>query len=138
MKLIFNHVAFTVNDLDESSKWYADKLGMKESYRYDSNGMQFIVMKSSGLTIELFNFGKNTKQLPSYRKELIDDLHTVGTKHLGIETDNLEKSIADLKRKGVEFVDDIDTAATGGRFIFFRDCNGILVELYEHDKTQKR
>lgn len=131
MKLSFNHVAFTVANLEESIKWYEDILGMKQIFTYQKGSVRFVFMRRDEITLELFHFGKDTKPLPEYRKELMDDLYVVGAKHLCIETDNLDESIDQLRKKGVEIAGEIDTAAIGGRFVFFRDCNGILIELYE-------
>lgn len=130
MQSIFHHIAFTVNNLKESIQWYQRKLGFELVHKYKKDGMEFALIKLGQVKIELFNFGKQTKPLPNYRKELMNDLHTIGTKHLCLETENLDKTISDLKKKDVEFVTKIDNASFGGRYIFFKDCNGILIELY--------
>lgn len=130
MNLRPQHVAFTVNDMDESIKWYGDKLGAKVAHRYEKHGMKITQLKINGFQLELFDFERG-KPLPEYRQNLMDDLHVVGIKHLCLETGNLEDSVATLKKKGVEFVTEVDTAGFGGKYIFFRDCNGILIELYQ-------
>lgn len=61
----------------------------------------------------------------------MNDLHVIGTKHLCIQVENLERAVGELKTKGVQFATEIDTAGFGGRYIFFKDCNDILIELYE-------
>ena len=125
-----HHVALTVNNLEESIKWYREKLGFEVIHRYKKDRMEFVLLKLNEVRIELFNFGSETKPLPEYRKGLTDDLQTVGVKHLCLEVENLSDMIVRLKQKGVEFVTEIDSAAFGGEFIFIKDCNGILIELY--------
>lgn len=127
----FNHVAFTVKDINESTSWYQNALGFKEIFRYEKPHIKIVNLDFNGFILELLEFGKSTEPLPNYRKHIDEELHVIGTKHLGIESENLENSIKTLMEKNVEFVGEIDTAAKGGRFIFFKDCNGILIELYE-------
>ncbi len=126
-----HHVAFTVKNTEESIKWYQDKLGFEVIHRYDKHGMEITQLKLDDVRLELFCYREDTKPLPDYRKELMDDLHVMGTKHLCIEVDNLEQTIEALKQKGVEFSTEVDIAGFGGRYIFFKDCNGILIELYQ-------
>ena len=132
MKLKFNHVAFTVKNVSESSLWYQNSLDFIETGRYSKKGMDIAILKRDDIRLELFSFGKMTLPLPEYRVNLESDLHTVGTKHLCIEINNLEKSVELLKIKNVNFVTNVDTTAFGGKYIFFRDCNNILIELYEN------
>ena len=127
----FHHIAFTVKDIKKSAQWYEDKLGFKVVHEYKNNNFEQVLLELSNIKLELISFGKDTEKLPDYRLDVIKDIHTVGTKHLCIEVDNLEESIKNLKAKGVDFVMNIDTAAFGGRYIFFKDNEGILIELYQ-------
>ncbi|OGK13150.1 hypothetical protein A3C98_02890 [Candidatus Roizmanbacteria bacterium RIFCSPHIGHO2_02_FULL_37_15] len=127
----FHHVAFTVKDIQESAKWYEEKLGFKAVNNYKKNGLEITLLQFKDIRIELISFGKDTKDLPNYRSELMSDIHTVGTKHLCLEVDNLDEFIDKLKAKRVLFVTKTDTAAFGGRYVFFKDCNNILIELYQ-------
>lgn len=131
MNFRFHHVCLTVKDINESISWYEDKLGFELFHKYEKYGMEIAQLKRDSIKIELFSFGNKTKQLPKYREQLMDDLHVVGTKHLCLEVESLNETINLLKSKGVKFVMNVDTAGFGGRFIFFKDCNGILIELYQ-------
>ena len=93
--------------------------------------MNIALLGLNNLRLELFNFRKDTKPLPNYRNELTKDLQVIGTKHLCFETINLDKHIKELKNKRVNFITQPDNAFFGGRYVFFKDCNGILIELYE-------
>lgn len=131
MKMKFHHVALTVKNIPESSQWYEDKLGFKAVHNYKNNGLEIALLQLADIRVELISFGKETKDLPDNRSDLMTDIHTVGTKHLCIEVDNLDEFINRLKAKGVNFVMKTDTATFGGRYIFFKDCNDILIELYQ-------
>lgn len=125
-----HHVAFTVTDIEESVEWYKEKLGFKTTHRYNKMGSDRAILELDQVRLELFSFGKDTKPLPDYRKDLLDDLHVQGIKHLCIEVDDLDRLIKSLNKKGVE-TRKVDTAGFGGRFTFIKDCNGILIELYQ-------
>lgn len=133
MNVKFHHVALTVKDVERSSKWYGDIFGFKIINRYNNNDLQLIMLKLGDVRIELISFGKNTEKLPMFKSDLMQDLHTVGTKHLCIKVENIDETIRNLKAKEVHFVTEIDTAAFGGRYIFFKDCDNILIELYQED-----
>lgn len=126
-----HHVALTVKSTEESIQWYQDKLGFQVIHKYNKHGMEITLLKLGDVRIELFSYGKDTEPLPAYRKELIDDLHVIGTKHLCIEVDDLDKIIQQFTESGVEFTTKLDTAGFGGRYIFIKDCNSILIELYQ-------
>ncbi len=126
-----HHVALAVRDMDESVQWYQDKLGFELIKRYEKRGSEIAHLSLGDTRIELFNYGEETKSLPEYRKGLETDLKTIGTKHLCIEVENLDACCRELKQRGVELATEIETAGFGGEFVFFRDCNGILIELYQ-------
>ena len=126
-----HHVALTVKDLKESVEWYKRILGFTEVKSYHDEEMDIILLKLNDIRLELFGFKDKTQALPEYRKELMPDLHVIGTKHLSLKTNNLESSIIEMKSKGVEFLGKPSETFFGGKYIFFKDCNGILIELLQ-------
>lgn len=131
MNIKLHHVALTVSDIDKATEWYSDKLGFKVDSEYDSGKMQIKMLSLTNFTLELFCFRDKTKSLPKYRKQLFKDLHVIGTKHFCLEVDDLDKFVKILEGKGVKFIKPIDTTASGGRYIFFKDVDGILIEAYQ-------
>lgn len=125
-----HHIALTVRNIEESVLWYCDKLGFRVVHKYEKNGMEIVHLVLGEVRIELFHY-ESTELLPDYRKNLLGDLHVIGTKHLCIEVDDLTEVIKQLQKKEVEFVSELDSATFGGKYIFFKDCNGILLELYQ-------
>ena len=92
--------------------------------------MDIALLEKGGSRLELFHL-LDTKSLPKYRQELMDDLAVVGTKHLCFEIINMEGIIRNLQDKHVEFVMKPNTTFYGGRYVIFKDCDGILIELFE-------
>ena len=135
MNFKVHHVALTVNNTKASVDWYKSKLGFEVIHEYNKHGMEITQLKRDTIRLELFCYRQDTKPLPEYRKALMDDLHVVGTKHLCIEVENLDDMIKELHSRDLEFATEIDTAGFGGRYIFIKDCNGILIELYQDSNT---
>lgn len=131
MNFKLHHVAFTVKNVDESAMWYEEKFGFKVIHKYSKHGMDIVHLQLNDIRLEFFSFGDKTVPLPDYRSELLTDLHTIGTKHICIEVENLNDTVTTLTNKDVDFVTEIDTAGFGGNYIFLKDCNDILIELYE-------
>jgi len=130
-----NHIAITVKNLNESIDWYRDKFGFKLVSKHQYQDMYFALISLKKIKIELFCFNKTTKPLPDYRKKLMDDLIVIGTKHVCFEVDNLDLMVSKLHNQKVDIIGEQDTSAFGGRYIFIKDCNGILIELYEFKFT---
>ena len=123
-----DHVAVTVSDLKQSIEWYTKFLGCLLKDEYHSGEWHIAVMRLGEFDIELIQLDK-TDNLPEYRKNVMSDIKTVGTKHFAINVDDLDKTIETLEGKGVEIVQRPEKAGLGGKFAFIKDCDGILIEL---------
>ena len=55
-----------------------------------------------------------------------------GLEHFGIRTDDIESAVADLKTKGVRFIEDIKLSpATGSRIAFLMAPDNVMIELVQ-------
>jgi catechol 2,3-dioxygenase-like lactoylglutathione lyase family enzyme len=55
-----------------------------------------------------------------------------GLEHFGIRTDDIESAVADLKAKGVKFIQDIKLSpATGSRIAFVMAPDNVMIELVQ-------
>lgn len=59
--------------------------------------MHIALMSLGDFYFELFNFEQKTNPLPDYRKDVMNDLHTVGTKHICLRTDDLAGTLIEMK-----------------------------------------
>ena len=54
-----------------------------------------------------------------------------GLEHFGLYTDNLDAAVADLKAKGVRFVEEIRLAPSGSKIAFLMAPDNVMIELAE-------
>ena len=54
-----------------------------------------------------------------------------GLEHFGLRTDNLDAAVADLKAKGVRFVEEIRVVPSGAKIAFLLAPENVLIELVE-------
>lgn len=99
------HAAFlgiSVPDLDASTRWYADKFGMRVIFEPPpSNGFSVRVLQGGGLTVELLH---NAAAAP-LRSVAPNISHTAlvhGIFKGGIFVDDYDRTLATLRERGVE------------------------------------
>ena len=55
-----------------------------------------------------------------------------GLEHFGIRTDDIESAVAELKAKGVHFIEDIQrSSATGAKIAFLMAPDNVMIELLQ-------
>lgn len=133
LKLVAHHTAISVSDLDKSVDWYQKMLGFEPMQKFERPdlGAKIAMMRLANYNLELFCF-EDYKPLPEYRKKLSDDLHTLGTKHLAFGVEDIDHAFNILKNKGIKFETEPSLGASGHRYTFFKDLDGILIELFEN------
>jgi glyoxylase I family protein len=90
------HVCYSVKDLDRSLKFYCDGLGLPLAFDFkDKEGKRFGVYLHAGhrTFIEIF------KGEPGPHS----DKASLG--HICLEVDNLEKTVAEIRKKGIQATD---------------------------------
>ena len=129
------HIALSVSDLGKSIAFYGRLFGFKCSDVFDDKTSTFKIalLKKDQVTLELFQF-QQYNPLPEYRKDLDNDLKTLGVKHFAFEVDAIEKIHRQLKNSRVEVVSGINVFHGGLRYFFIKDSDGILIELIEAGK----
>jgi len=129
-----HHVAFSVSDIVSSTDWYEKNLGFKKSHVIERDfGTFALLTNTEGENIELIQH-PNSLPLPEQRKDLLDDIQQIGTKHLALQVEDLEATLSDLKANGVEQVRDVGDAFYDAKYTFIKDPDGNLIELVELNK----
>ena len=121
------HTMLRVNNLDESLKFYCDKLGMKLLRKQDFPGGEFTLAfvgygdEKDTAVIELtWNWGTSKYDIGS------------AYGHVALGVDDIYKTCADLKQKGVNVVREPGPMKHGTTSIaFIEDPNGYKSELIQ-------
>jgi len=124
------HTMIRVGNLDESLKFYCDNLGMKLLRKNDFPGGRFTLAfvgyggEADHTVVELtYNYGV--------------EKYDIGTAfgHLAVGVDDIYKTCADLKAKGVKVSREPGPMAHGSTVIaFIEDPNGYKIELIQRKR----
>ena len=121
----FLWVTITVNNLDESIKFYEDIIGLKLSSRRRSGGDKEIAFLEDGKSItlvELYCYDEGSPVL-------------VGQDYsIGFETDSVEECIKLANEKNLKILSDILQPSPKVKFFFIADPDGRKVQLLERIK----
>lgn len=121
---IFNHIALSVKDVDESTEFYKKVLQLKEIKNTASNS------KTRWLSI---GEGKQLHLIPRPNAEI----KTNKAVHFALSTKNIDAFVASLKRLEIDYTDWLDTPnkdyirKDGIKQVYFQDPNGYWVEINE-------
>lgn len=121
-----HHVAIISSDYHKSKQFYTEILGfsvIEETYRQERNSYKLDLSVGNTGQIELFSFPNPPKRLS--RPE------ACGLRHLAFEVNNIEETVINLQNKGVETEEIRLDEITGKRFTFFKDPDGLPLEIYE-------
>ena len=120
-----HHVAIICSDYRAAKEFYVEKLGLplvREVYRPERRDY-ILTLLVGGVEIELF-----IVENPPAR---VTNPEARGLRHLAFHVENIEPAVAWLKKKGIETEPIRVDPFTGGRMTFFRDPDGLPLELHE-------
>ena len=122
----FHHVAIICSDYEKSKKFYVEVLGfsiIEETFRAARNSYKLDLRVGNGDQIELFSF-PNPPKRPSTPE-------ACGLRHLAFQVEDIDESVASLESHGVQVENIRIDEITGKRFTFFKDPDGLPLEIYE-------
>jgi lactoylglutathione lyase len=122
----FLHTRYRVNDLEKTTKFYKDILGLKEISRHTSprgSTLVFFEVPGSAEQIEICHYPK------SGPVEVQADLT-----HLAFEVDDLEAFAKEVKAKGYPLSDGPTVTSSGSKIAFIDGPEGYEFELIEKKK----
>jgi len=120
-----HHVAIIASDWEKSREFYVEKLGfelIREAYR-PQFGDYLRMLKQGDTVLELFI-------KPNY-PERVTDPEAKGLRHLAFSVENIESVVAWLNSLGIETEPIREDKVNGGRFTFFKDPDGLPLEVHE-------
>ena len=120
-----HHIAIIASDWDKTREFYIEKLGFelfREVYRPEAD--DYLRMLRQGDTVlEIFI-------KPNY-PERVTDPEAKGLRHLAFQVAEIEPAVAWLNSVGIETEPIREDKVNGGRFTFFKDPDGLPLELHE-------
>ena len=120
-----HHIAVICSDYAKAKEFYMDKLGFtleKEFYRPASD--DYLRMLRLGDTvIELF--------IRSDAPARVNNPEALGLRHLAFRVEDIVPAAAWLNSMGIETEPIREDPYNGGRFTFFKDPDGLPLELHE-------
>ena len=120
-----HHIAIIVSDYEKAREFYVEKLGfslVREVWREEQ--LDYLRMLRLGQTcLELF--------VKPDAPERVTNPEAMGLRHLAFRVENVEEAAAWLNGMGIETEPIRVDKVNGGRFTFFRDPDGLPLELHE-------
>ncbi|MDD7568904.1 MAG: VOC family protein [[Actinobacillus] rossii] len=122
----FHHVAIIVSDYQRSKYFYTEILGaeiLSETYRQHRLSYKLDLKFKDGSQIELFSFPSPPARLTAPE--------ACGLRHLAFKVKDIQSAVKFLQENNVECESIRIDELTGKQFVFFRDPDGLPLELYE-------
>jgi methylmalonyl-CoA epimerase len=120
---LIDHVAITVRDLEETVDFYA-KLGFKVGTRSESPTQITLFLEAGEARLEIFAPKHATSSLKLSEKDQ-------GVKHVAIKVDDIWQAYREARSRGIVFEDEPKRTPLGNIVAFFRDPNGVLLQLLQ-------
>ena len=127
---MFDHTSIRTSNVERSIEFYSKLLGLKVLSRREikQNQAEIVFLsdpEGEGSTLEL-TFYRNQKRFiqPEYEQRLFD--------HLAFTVDNINQTVAAMKKEEVTITDEPFQLSPGGTTIaFVEDPDGTLIELIQ-------
>ena len=120
-----HHVAIICSDYRAAKEFYVEKLGLpltREVYRPERRDY-ILTLLAGDVEVELF-----IMENPPQR---VTNPEARGLRHLAFHVENIEPAVAWLNGLGIETEPIREDKVNGGRFTFFKDPDGLPLELHE-------
>lgn len=120
-----HHVAIIVSDYPKSRAFYVNKLGfevVRENYRPARRDYK-LDLRLGDAELEIFGIPQSPER-PSYPEAR-------GLRHLAFQVDDVDLAVEWLKARGIECEDVRLDEFTGKRMTFFKDPDGLPLEIHE-------
>lgn len=121
-----HHVAIICSNYEQSKKFYVETLGLEvveETYQEARKSYKLDLAVGECYQIELFAFPE--------APERVNYPEARGLRHIAFEVDDILTSIEELNQQGVLTESLRVDALTNKKFTFFKDPDGLPIEIYE-------
>jgi catechol 2,3-dioxygenase-like lactoylglutathione lyase family enzyme len=123
--------ALSVNNLEESVKWYKEKLGLRVTRDIpEQNKSTVSILEGNGLIVELIR-NRDARLLSEIAPTVTDKILIHGIFKTGAIVDNFDKMISMFKEQGVEIVVGPFPSRPGQRAnVIIKDNSGNLIQFF--------
>jgi methylmalonyl-CoA epimerase len=134
MKVLhIDHIGIAAKDMQESLRFYTEKLGMTTT--------DFETIEDQAVRVGFLPLGEGELELlesttPDGPVAKFIEAKGEGIQHIALRVDDLEEALRELKEKGVRLIDETPRVGAGGARIAFihpKETRGVLLELCERD-----
>jgi len=127
-----DHIAIVVENLDRALGVYRDALGMTvtDVREMPEQDVKMAFLPTGDSEIELLEPLSAESGIGRYLAKRGEGLH-----HVCLEVDDIEATLADLRAKGAQLIDEAPKQGAYGRIAFIhpKGAHGVLVELVQRD-----
>ncbi|MBI1178229.1 hypothetical protein GC207_12410 [bacterium] len=123
MQIACEHIGLAASDPIALRDWYVKTFDARQLRELSSKPPAFMIQLPGGLCVEIYQAG--------FALRMTCDNQLRGWRHLALRVENLDAAREELRKRGVEFTEDVRPAGGGGRVIFFTDPEGNLFHLVE-------
>ena len=123
------HVAITVNDMDDAKNTWANVLGITQEYEEQMGQTRLSMLPVGETYIELLSAEGPDSPVNEWKAK-----HGESIWHLCFEVDDVDAAVVELKGKGVKLLNEEPKPGHGGSRIVFLDpvsTGNVLIELAE-------
>ena len=120
-----HHIAIIASDWDKAREFYIDKLGFemfREVYRPEADDY-LRLLRQGDTVLELF--------IKADAPARVNNPEALGLRHLAFHVADIEPAVAWLNSVGIETGPIREDKCNGGRYTFFKDPDGLPLELHE-------
>lgn len=126
-----SHIAVIVPDLDEAMKFWVEALGLELSHveHVEDQAVDVGFLPVGESDIELLKPFTDDSGVAKFLQKKGPGIH-----HICFEVDDINATLANLKEKGIQLINEEPTIGSGGKKIAFvhpKGTGGVLIELYE-------
>jgi len=129
-----NHIGIAVKSIEESLKFYTEKLSLEntEVIEISERRLKVAILRIGESTIELLEPTSPESPIAKFLEKKGEGIH-----HIAFEVTDIIKKLKDLKDKGVRLIDESPRQGVHGTRIAFihpKSAGGVLMELVEKEK----
>ena len=129
-----NHLGIATKGIDEALKFWSGALGLENVHTetVEEQKVRVAMLPIGESKIELLEPTAEDSPIAKFLEKRGGGIH-----HIAVEVENIEESLAKLKREGMRLIDETPRIGAEGCLVAFvhpSSSNGVLLELVQENK----